>query len=1287
MTKLLATSAFLLAALANVLPCCAQLNPPAFSPPAGTYSRPFTLAMTADSGTTIYYTTDGSAPSGGSNVYSGPITISAGTTTVQAIAISGAFLTHYIAPSPVTSATYTVAPPASATQLKSSASTLILPGSLGLTATVNPTASGAAVPSGNVTFYSNTSNQLGTAPLQIIPSSQAWTDEGVLGTPISSPAGLASVVLAKGAQPVLVSAQDVGPNVGLYKLSPGGNALNAYTYTNPNMTTTDAVVAGYFLQPASSSVQSFLVHWYGEYDVFDGSTAASGTGLSLNAPTKTSSSFYCDCPQPDNETLSVADFDNDGYDDLGVFTAPYSYYDYYGNLYYYDGVAGVAINSGSSAAGAFESFVGITPPPDLTHPTVFCPAAITTGHFMSSGGAQLAVLASTPQTSCTNSGPFAVYLFAYDAKNITLNEIGTPLALPDNTATTLAAADLNNDGISDLIIGEYIPGTAVLGAIKAAAAVPSGGILTALGTGDGTFKALSALSAVPAAPIAFTVNDFNADGNMDVAYTSVNGYSILTGDGTGNFSGRKDYTTAVSSAPGGIASGDFNSDGLADLAIAPGSDAINNSNVDIELNSASAKAVLPLGTHALAAGSYSLTAVFPGDPNFATSTSPAVPVTVSQTAPTITWTGSGGTLKYGTSLSGAQLNAAATVPGAFTYTPGLGAILPPGTNVVKVAFAPTDSFNYAPASATLSITVGSPVLSSITPTSANVGSNDTTITATGMGFVNGAVVTFNGNLLATTFVDLNHLTAVIPASQLKSPALATIAVADPGGLAVTGSATFSITVGTPTLAGIAPTSVNAGSSDTTITVTGGGFVNGAAVTFNGTALATTFVDLNHLTAVIPAKLLVAPASAKVGVVNPGKLAGTGSATFSITVGTPALASIAPTSVNVGNTDVSITVTGMGFVNGAVATFNGTALATTYVDLQHLTAVIPAKLLVAPASAKVGVVNPGNLAGTGSANFSITVGTPSLASIAPTSANVGNTDVSIAVTGMGFVNGAVATFNGTALATAYVDLQHLTAVIPAKLLVAPASATIAVFNPGNLAGTGSATFSIKAPSAAATVTASETTITAGQQSTITLAVDPYPVPVTATATLTFTPAPPNTVQDPVVLFSDNETTETATIDPASTTSSNDFAFQAGSTAGTMTFTIHLTLDNGQDVTPSNIEPVTVTVPASPPDIKSATLTRSGQSLQIAVIGLSSTRDMSEANFHFTPVSGKSLATSDVRVQLKSAFQIYYSSPDSDGHGTNFTYTQPFTLDGDATDIQSVSITLVNSAGTSEAATAQ
>ncbi len=64
---------------------------PSFSPGAGTYSSVQTVNIsTATPAATIYYTTNGSTPTTGSAVYSGPITVSA-TETVQAIAMASGY--------------------------------------------------------------------------------------------------------------------------------------------------------------------------------------------------------------------------------------------------------------------------------------------------------------------------------------------------------------------------------------------------------------------------------------------------------------------------------------------------------------------------------------------------------------------------------------------------------------------------------------------------------------------------------------------------------------------------------------------------------------------------------------------------------------------------------------------------------------------------------------------------------------------------------------------------------------------------------------------------------------------------------------------------------------------------------------------------------------------------------------------------------------------------------------------------------------------------------------------
>jgi hypothetical protein len=68
---------------------------------------------------------------------------------------------------------------------------------------------------------------------------------------------------------------------------------------------------------------------------------------------------------------------------------------------------------------------------------------------------------------------------------------------------------------------------------------------------------------------------------------------------------------------------------------------------------------------------------------------------------------------------------------------------------------------------------------------------------------------------------------------------------------------------------LVPTAVSPGASGFTLSVSGTGFVSGAAIDFNRTPLTTTFVDSEHLTAMVPAADVASAGTAAVTVVNPG----------------------------------------------------------------------------------------------------------------------------------------------------------------------------------------------------------------------------------------------------------------------------------------------------------------------------------------------------------------------------------------------------------------------------------
>ncbi len=70
----------------------------------------------------------------------------------------------------------------------------------------------------------------------------------------------------------------------------------------------------------------------------------------------------------------------------------------------------------------------------------------------------------------------------------------------------------------------------------------------------------------------------------------------------------------------------------------------------------------------------------------------------------ITWTNPAA-IVYGTALTEAQLNATASGPGAFMYTPSLGTVLPVGTNTLLVTFTPFYPAAYSSLSASVTIVV------------------------------------------------------------------------------------------------------------------------------------------------------------------------------------------------------------------------------------------------------------------------------------------------------------------------------------------------------------------------------------------------------------------------------------------------------------------------------------------------------------------------------------------------------------------------------------------------------
>jgi hypothetical protein len=117
----------------------ATVAAPTFSPAAGTYSSSQTVTLSdATPGATIYYTTDGSAPTVNSAIYTGPIVISSSgavfSETIDAIASASGY-----SPSAMASAKYTIALPLDFSLAASPGSLTVTTGQSGkVTITVMP---------------------------------------------------------------------------------------------------------------------------------------------------------------------------------------------------------------------------------------------------------------------------------------------------------------------------------------------------------------------------------------------------------------------------------------------------------------------------------------------------------------------------------------------------------------------------------------------------------------------------------------------------------------------------------------------------------------------------------------------------------------------------------------------------------------------------------------------------------------------------------------------------------------------------------------------------------------------------------------------------------------------------------------------------------------------------------------------------------------------------------------------------------------------------------------------
>jgi hypothetical protein len=213
--------------------------------------------------------------------------------------------------------------------------------------------------------------------------------------------------------------------------------------------------------------------------------------------------------------------------------------------------------------------------------------------------------------------------------------------------------DLNGDGKMDLVTTTE-EGNLYLGAL-----------VVALGNGDGTFQTPAAYpssaedgGADYTEPGNIQLVDLNGDGKLDAVYllSQYGTIAVALGNGDGTFATPVEFPMSL--GLWGMAVADLNHDGALDIVA--GND--DSGGIDILLN-----------------GNGRLT-------------------------PAITWP-TPAAVTFGTALSGTQLDATASVPGTFVYTPAAGTVPAVGSDTLSVTFTPNNTAKYSTATASVTLTV------------------------------------------------------------------------------------------------------------------------------------------------------------------------------------------------------------------------------------------------------------------------------------------------------------------------------------------------------------------------------------------------------------------------------------------------------------------------------------------------------------------------------------------------------------------------------------------------------
>jgi hypothetical protein len=324
-----------------------------------------------------------------------------------------------------------------------------------------------------------------------------------------------------------------------------------------------------------------------------------------------------------------------------------------------------------------------------------------------------------------------------------------------------------------------------------------------------------------------------------------------------------------------------------------------------------------------------------------------------------------------------------------------------------------------------------PTITSLSPTSTAATGATFTLTINGTNYLPGAgvtVVRWSHTALTTTYVSSTQLTAVVPASLIAHPGMASISVVTAGG--TSSGVSFTVNPAPPIIIVMGMTRVPAGFGAFTLNIYGTNFTSTMVANFGATPLTATLVGGITLPVTIPASLVATAGKVSVTVTTAG---GTSApVTFVITPPLPIITSLSPNSASAGGAGFNLIVHGTNFVTGMNTYMESTWVGAVTTSPTQLTATVPASLIATAGVVSVIVYLPG-VGDSVSLPFTINPAPPTLTSLSPSSVTAGGAGFMLTITGKVFTTTSTAMWGTTPLGTVYVSPTQLRASVPASLI--------------------------------------------------------------------------------------------------------------------------------------------------------------------------------------------------------------------------------------------------------------